>query len=131
MKSSEFLPLQEPTFFILLSLTPGAKHGYAILQDVETLSGGRVRLGTGTLYGALSRLLDQDLIERMDEDDPPADRRLTDSGRADGGRNNHPGRSRKIYRLTRAGREILRAEIARMQSLVSAAHRQFGEQMTG
>ena len=47
------LPLREPTFFILLSLSPGPKHGYAILKEVEALSDGRVRLSTGTLYGAI------------------------------------------------------------------------------
>jgi DNA-binding PadR family transcriptional regulator len=126
MKQTEFLPLQEPTFFILLSLAPGAKHGYAILQDVETFSEGRIRLSTGTLYGALSRLLDQGLIERVDGDwdDASADKSAV-------GRNSHPGRSRKTYRLTRTGRRILRAETARMQALVSAAQRQFGEQTAG
>ena len=56
------LPLTETTFYILLSMAVERKHGYAILKDVEQLSKGRVVPSTGTLYGALSRLLDQDLI---------------------------------------------------------------------
>ncbi len=63
------IPLQEPTFFILLSLRGGEKHGYAILKEVATLSEARVKLSTGTLYGALNRLLDQGLIERLEEHD--------------------------------------------------------------
>jgi len=53
----DILPLTEATFFILLSLAPGAKHGYAILKEVPLLSQQRVTLSTGTLYGALKRLL--------------------------------------------------------------------------
>ena len=103
MNPSNLLPLQEPTFFILLSLAPGEKHGYAILKDVETLSGGKLRLGTGTLYGALSRLLDQGLIE-------PA---LS----ANGG----PGKPGKAYSLTGLGRTVLSAETTRLEALLSAA----------
>jgi DNA-binding PadR family transcriptional regulator len=111
MDDSNHLPLQEPTFFILLSLAPGKKHGYAILKDVESLSHGRHRLGTGTLYGALSRLLEQGLIERT-----------TDGGQPG------PGRARKAYALTRAGRLVLQGETARMQALVSAARARLGEE---
>ena len=63
-----FLPLTEATLYILLSLAPGKKHGYAIRQDVETMSGGRIRLSTSTLYSALGRLLDQALISRVAND---------------------------------------------------------------
>ena len=103
MNLSDLLPLQEPTFFILLSLAPGEKHGYAILKDVETLSGGKLRMGTGTLYGALSRLLDQGLIE-------PA--QSTRGG---------PGKPRKAYALTDLGRAVLAAETSRLETLLSAA----------
>lgn len=106
MKSEAHLPLQEATFFILLSLAPGPAHGYAIMQEVSALSDGRVRLSTGTLYGALKRMLDQDWIERFDE-----------PGAAQG------GRERKAYRLTDLGRRLLEAETARMRSLVAAARR--------
>ena len=56
--SQVFLPLTEATLYILLSLAPGKKHGYAIRQDVEAMSGGRIRLSTSTLYSALGRLLE-------------------------------------------------------------------------
>jgi len=100
----EFLPLREPTFFILLSLANGQKHGYAILKDVERLSNGKIVLSNGTLYGALTRLLDQGLIERLSVDEP------ADSGRP-----------RKAYRLSQAGRGVLNAEISRLENMLSRA----------
>ena len=57
-------PLTEPTYFILLSLSPKPKHGYAIMKDVKELSKSRVILSTGTLYGALKRLLDQGAFQQ-------------------------------------------------------------------
>jgi DNA-binding PadR family transcriptional regulator len=98
------LPLREPTFFILLSLSPSPKHGYAILKEVESLSEGRVKLSTGTLYGAIKRLLDQGWIRRVDDPIP-----------------NGTDRERKSYDLTELGRRALNAEIARLQKLVSVA----------
>lgn len=92
------LPLTEVTFFILVSLAPGAKHGYAIMQDVAHLSNGRVTLSTGTLYGALKRLLEQGWIGRIA--DETADK---------------SGRPRKVYDLTDLGRRILKAETSRLQ----------------
>lgn len=106
-ESDPQLPLSEPTFYILLSLAPGQKHGYAIMKDVAGLSDGRVRLSTGTLYGVLKRLLDQDWIERVDDG-------------ADG-IGEDAGRPRKAYRLTRLGRRSLEAETARLERLVAAA----------
>ena len=64
------LPLSESTFLILLSLAPGPKHGYAIMKEVAALSGNRVQLSTGTLYGALGRLLSQGLIEQAPDEGP-------------------------------------------------------------
>ncbi len=114
MNLNNYLPLREPTFFILLSLVPGEKHGYAILREVEALSEGSVRLSTGTLYEALSRLLDQGLIERIDEP-------------SSGG----PGKPRKTYRLTQTGRQVIEAEAARLRLLAAAAQRQLGEPWEG
>lgn len=111
---STFLPLREPTFYILLSLFPAERHGYAILKEVETLSQGSLRLSTGTLYEALSRLLDQGLIERVEEA----------AGKG-------PGKPRKVYRLTHLGRQVIEAEAARLQALASAARRQMGEGRKG
>ena len=98
------LPLREPTFLILLSLVPGPRHGYAILKEVESLSEGRVKMSTGTLYGAIERLLDQGWIHRADDPIP-----------------NETNRERKAYQLTVAGHTVLNTEIARLQKLVSVA----------
>jgi DNA-binding PadR family transcriptional regulator len=97
-------PLTEATFFILLSLAPAPQHGYGILKDVESLSEGRIRFSTGTLYGVLKRLLEQEWIERFDNPDAV-----------------ESGRPRKEYCLTEAGRRILSAEAARLESLVAAS----------
>jgi DNA-binding PadR family transcriptional regulator len=115
-------PLQEPTFLILLSLSSGEKHGYAILKDVESLSDGRVRLSTGTLYGALNRLLDQGLIVRGGT----ANGGATNGGAANGSAANaqvdsEDARGKKTYRLARAGRQVFDAEVSRMQRLIAAA----------
>jgi DNA-binding PadR family transcriptional regulator len=106
------LPLTEVTTFILLSLVDEPKHGYAIMKDVEGLSEARVQISTGTLYGALSRLLDQGWIARWE------------------GQVQHtetPGRPRKTYTLTRVGRRVLEAEIRRLQSVVAAARARTAE----
>ena len=98
------LPLREPTLLILLSLSPGPRHGYGILKEVEALSEGRVRLSTGTLYGAIKRLLESGWIRRVDDPLP-----------------NRTGRVRKPYALTELGRRILNAEVERLRKLVTLA----------
>ena len=100
-----YLPLTESTFYILLSLVPGKKHGYAIMKDVKDLSSERVNLSTSTLYTAVGRLLDQELIER-----------LSDEQQAAG-----PGLPRKSYALTDLGRRVLEAEHIRLQGMVKEA----------
>src|SRR5919197_2934847 len=97
----ETLTLSEPVLLVLLSLAEQPRHGYSILKDVERMSGGRVVLSTGTLYGALSRLLDQGWIERFAEDDTP--------------------RERQAYRLTSRGRKNLQLEVERMRHLTKVA----------
>ena len=109
----QVIPIREPTFYILLSMVPGKKHGYAILKDVEKLSAERIRLSTGTLYGALGRLLEQGLIERVSDDL---------------GENSHPGLPRKAYILTGKGRRVLEAEINRLHSLITAARLRLSEE---
>jgi DNA-binding PadR family transcriptional regulator len=99
-------PLSEATLFILLSLAPGPRHGYAIMKDVQMLSDDRIVLSTGTLYGALKRLLEQGWIERVDDPEP-----------------NDTDRERKAYALTRMGRRILKAEVERLQKLIATARR--------
>jgi DNA-binding PadR family transcriptional regulator len=104
----EIIPLTEATFLILLSLAPGPRHGYAIMKDVHTLSNGRIALSTGTLYGALKRMLAQGWIVRVEECDPG-------TGTTEG------GRQRKAYNLTTFGRDILRAETDRLKNLAGLA----------
>ena len=97
----EALPLTEPVLLILLSLAEHPRHGYSILKDVEEMSGGRVLLSTGTLYGALRRLLDGGWIERFQEEDK--------------------SRGRQAYRLTSAGRRNLQLEVSRLKHLTRVA----------
>ena len=100
------LPLRESTFLILLSLSNGPRHGYAIMKEVAALSGDRVHLSTGTLYGALKRLLADNWIQR------------TEAGPSSGLRDG--GSRRRTYVLTDLGRGLLEAEVARLRSLVAA-----------
>lgn len=108
------LPLTETTFFILLSLAPGPKHGYAIMKDVQALSKTRVALSTGTLYGALKRLLDQGWIERLEDSDQFLQKHALLEP-------DPPGRQRKAYTLTDLGRRLLNAEVNRLRTLVAVA----------
>lgn len=100
-----YLPLTESTFYILLSLAPGKRHGYAIMKDVKDLSGERVNLSTSTLYTAVGRLLDQELIERLSDDE----------------KETSPGLPRKSYILSDLGRRVLEAESVRLQGMVKEA----------
>jgi DNA-binding PadR family transcriptional regulator len=97
----ESLPFSEPVLLILLSLADQPRHGYAILQDTEKMSDGRVQLSTGTLYGALRRLLEDGWIERFHEEDS--------------------SRGRRAYRLTAAGRRQLQQEVNRLKHLTRVA----------
>jgi DNA-binding PadR family transcriptional regulator len=102
----ELLPLTEAVFYILLSLSSGRKHGYAILKDIFTLSGKTLQISTSTLYGALGRMQEQGLIIRVENG----------SGEVGG-----PGLPRKAYELTDLGRRILEAELVRLRRQVQAA----------
>ena len=94
-------PISEPVLLILLSLAERPRHGYAILQDTQEISDGRVRLSTGTLYGALGRLLEDGWIERFESDDR--------------------SRGKQSYRLTAVGRRNLQAEVSRLKQLARIA----------
>ena len=94
--------LQEPSFLVLTALAQGPMHGYAILKDVEATSGGAVRLGVGTLYGALERLAERHLVEVAAEE-------VVDS------------RLRRTYRLTPDGAALLAAEAQRRHEQSAAA----------
>lgn len=97
----ETLPLTEPVLLILLSLAEEPRHGYSILKDVEQMSDGRVCLSTGTLYGALRRLLEDDWIQRVEQKDT--------------------SRGKQAYRLTARGRRNLQFEVGRMKQLMRLA----------
>jgi DNA-binding PadR family transcriptional regulator len=102
----KFLPLTPAVFQILLALAEDEKHGYAIMQDVEEYSEGRLKMGPGTLYGSLKRLLAAGLVEESDErPDPEMD-----------------DQRRRYYRLTAKGRRVLAAEARRLANLLQLAH---------
>jgi PadR family transcriptional regulator len=88
-------PMREPTYFVLAALLRGPLHGYAIMKRTEELSGGRVRLATGTLYTALDRLTAEGHVELVSEETVG-------------------GRMRRTYGLTEGGSAALRAEAVRM-----------------
>ena len=99
-------PLSEPVLLIMTSLASEAKHGYALLKDVETLSEGRVQLSTGTLYGAIRRLLEDGWIERFEQQDT--------------------SRDKQAYRLTTRGKAQLHYEISRLRHLLQSATARLG-----
>lgn len=99
------MPLTSAVFHILLSLGDGAKHGYGIMGEVEERTEGAVRLGPGTLYGAIRRLRERGLIEEVAE---PAGESSDDE-------------RRRYYRLTGEGRAVAAAEAVRLERLVKAA----------
>jgi DNA-binding PadR family transcriptional regulator len=99
-------PLSEPVVLILTSLASEPKHGYALLKDVEKLSQGRVQLSTGTLYGAIRRLLEDEWIERFEQEDT--------------------SRDKQAYRLTGKGRSQLSSEIVRLRHLLQSATARLG-----
>jgi DNA-binding PadR family transcriptional regulator len=97
----ERAPLSTAAFQILLALADGDRHGYGVMQEIEQRTEGRVRLGPGTLYGALKRMLDDGWVEELEGDD--GDER------------------RRYYHLTATGRQIARQEAQRLAELVVAA----------
>src|SRR5204863_9754876 len=102
---ADFLPLPAATLHILLALRDGEKHGYAIMREAEQMSAGSLRLGPGTLYGSIKRLLGDGLIEEADErPDPELD-----------------DQRRRYYRLTGLGERVCVAEVERLRALVERA----------
>jgi DNA-binding PadR family transcriptional regulator len=110
MKTPTTSPLTEATFFILLSLAPAPKHGYAIMKEVRNLSNGRIKFSTGTLYGAIRRLLEQGWIKRVADPEP-----------------NPTDRERKAYALTDKGRKVVNVEVERLKSLLRTAEQRASE----
>jgi DNA-binding PadR family transcriptional regulator len=97
-----FLPLTEAAFHVLLALLPEDAHGYSLLKTVREQAGGVVRLSTGTLYGILSRLLEDGLIAEA------ASRESVDE-------------RRRYYRITPIGRAVARAEAERLERTLDVA----------
>jgi DNA-binding PadR family transcriptional regulator len=100
-------PVKDSEFHILLALADGERHGYGIMQEVEGRSRGTVRLGPGTLYGAIKRMLASGLVEESARR-PAADK--------------DDQRRRCYYRLTKAGRGVAEKEAQRLVELVRVAH---------
>ena len=97
------LPLAPAFFQILIALAEGERHGYSIMQEVAALTGGVLRLGPGTLYGSIKRMLADGLIEELTTGAAGADER------------------RRFYRITRFGRRVAAAEADRLTALLSQA----------
>lgn len=102
---NEILPLSPAVLYILLALPDGPKHGYAIMKEVEEMTGGKITLGPGSLYGSIKRLLKDRMI--AESDDRPV--RALDDER------------RRYYVLTDYGRQVLAAEVDRLASAVRLA----------
>ncbi len=101
------VPLTAATFQILLALVDGERHGYAIMKELGERTGSELRLGPGTLYGSLKRLLEDGLVDEVGE-------------RADPEMGNE---RRRYYRITRFGIAVARAEAARMDAVVRIARK--------
>jgi DNA-binding PadR family transcriptional regulator len=97
--------LRKDTFEILVALADRDRHGYSILQDIAARTAGQVRLSPSTLYSAIRRLLEEELIEELDERPDPA----------------HDDERRRYYRLTPRGRKLAIAEARRLERLLADA----------
>ncbi len=100
MKKSE--PMSESYYYILLCLAKGANHGYGIMQMTEQLSGGAVKIGSGTMYGATGNMMKKGWIQEIMSNEPGVERR-------------------RLYRLTDSGRDALREEISRLKRMLANA----------
>src|SRR5512146_3302049 len=101
------LPLTPAAFHILLVLADGEKHGYTIMREVAEHTNGKMRLGPGSLYGTIKRMLADGWIEESDERPDP---QLDDE-------------RRRYYRLTGVGLKLVRAEAERLEQLVNIARK--------
>ena len=108
----DLLPLGPPVFHILLSLAEGERHGYALKREIARRTDGKLTLGAGVLYGSISKMLAQGLIEESDERPDP---HLDDE-------------RRRYYRITPFGRKVAQAEAARMRELVQLAAARLGRE---
>jgi DNA-binding PadR family transcriptional regulator len=104
------LPLTLPVFHMLLALSEGERHGYALKREILKRTGGKLNLGSGALYGAINKLLEQELIEESEERPDP---HLDDE-------------RRRYYRITPFGQRVVQAEAVRLRELVSFAEERLG-----
>jgi DNA-binding PadR family transcriptional regulator len=109
-----FLPLSAQQFQILLALMDGDRHGYGIIREISERTGGATRLGTGTLYTAIARLEQLQLVEESDGRSAAAETSESGARRDD---------RRRYYRLTPLGSAVLSEETARLDALVRHARR--------
>lgn len=94
-------PMSESYYYILLCLSKGANHGYGIMQMTEKLSGGDVKIGSGTMYGATSNMMKKGWIREIVSNEPGIERK-------------------RLYSLTDAGREALQTEIGRLRRMLAS-----------
>ena len=104
-RPEEFLPLTPAMFHILLALADKERHGYHIMREVDERTGGNVKLGPGTLYGSIKRMMADGLIEELEERPDPE---LDDE-------------RRRYYRLTDFGFRVASAEAQRLEQMVRSA----------
>jgi DNA-binding PadR family transcriptional regulator len=115
LKTVENFPLTPAVFNILLTLADGEKHGYAIMMEVEANTQGEVKMGPGTLYGSIKRMLEAGMIEESgDRPDPALD-----------------DQRRRYYRITAAGERALKAESERLVRQVKIARLKHVLEFTG
>ncbi|HEY4839037.1 MAG TPA: PadR family transcriptional regulator [Candidatus Acidoferrales bacterium] len=108
--TSNLTPLSPAYFHILLSLGEGERHGYAIKREISARTNGKLKLGPGILYGAISKMVELGLIEESDDRPDP---HLDDE-------------RRRYYRITNHGRKVARVEALRMRELAKLAAATFG-----
>jgi DNA-binding PadR family transcriptional regulator len=109
MSPADLLPLAPAVFHILLSLAEGERHGYALKREIARRTNGSLTLGAGVLYGSISKMLANGLIEESDDRPDP---HLDDE-------------RRRYYRITTFGRKVAQAEASRMRELVELAATRF------
>src|SRR6058998_1211075 len=105
LKPDSLLPLSTAVFHILIALADRDRHGYSIMQDVAARTAGKVQLSAGTLYSSIRRMLEQGLIEELAESPDPSS----------------SDERRRYYRLTRFGKRVAAAEVARLHALLQQA----------
>lgn len=108
--SDSLRPVSQAALYVLLSLAGEERHGYAIMQEVARQSNGRYKLGPGTLYDNLQKLMKERLVEELENPGTGNEAR------------------RRYYRLTRKGRELLTLEIARLETAIREAKLRLGSQ---